>query len=195
MLIEVKGINDALLMKFNENCSFDSIITELNMLLDQPIFASDGYYPRAYFDFGCRFLKEGEFYCLLNLLFHKKRVLFQGLSLPVNKNSINVVYQTIHCGEEIHVYEDTLFLSAIHPGSYVFIENTAFFLNTVQGHIIAKNQDVRIYGQQFYDATIMINNAIIHHLTTSAMSSVYYKDGHIVLKEDEYEQDYSHYIR
>ncbi len=194
MLIEVKGINDALLIKFNENCSFDLLINELDMLLDQPIFISDGYYPGAYFDFGSRFLNEKEFYCLLNLLFQKKCILFQGLILPVKNHSMNVIYQTIHNGEEIHIYEDALFLSPIHPGGYVFIEKSAFFLNTVRGHIVAMNPNAKIYGQQFCDATIMINNSVIHHLTTSALSSVYYKDGQIVLKEDEYEQNYSHYI-
>ncbi|MCD7807900.1 MAG: hypothetical protein LUH02_01050, partial [Erysipelotrichaceae bacterium] len=81
MFIEVKGINNILLMKMNEKCSFEQILNELDMLLDKPIFASNGYYPRAYFDFGCRFLKEEEFYCLMKLLYSKKCILFNGISL------------------------------------------------------------------------------------------------------------------
>ncbi|MCD7949352.1 MAG: hypothetical protein LUG12_03690 [Erysipelotrichaceae bacterium] len=195
MLIEVKGINDILIMKINEKCSFAAILNELDMLLDLPIFTSDGYYPRAYFDFGCRFLQENEFYCLLQLLFSKKCILFYGISLPIKNHAIQIVYDILHNGEELHVSEDTLFLSAIHPGSYLYIENDVYFLNVVQGHIIAKNPNVKIYGQQFFDASILINDCSIHHLTTSALTSVYYKDGHIVLKEDEYEQNYSDYFR
>lgn len=71
MFIEVKGINDALLIKVNEAATFDQIIDELNMLLDQPIFKNDRYYPKAYFDFGSRILKENELYCLLQLLRQK----------------------------------------------------------------------------------------------------------------------------
>ena len=54
MNIEVKGINGRLIMKVQENCSFDQFLEDLDQLLDQPLFIQEGYYPRAFFDFGCR---------------------------------------------------------------------------------------------------------------------------------------------
>ncbi len=53
MNIEVKGINGRLIMKVQENCSFDQFLEDLDQLLDQPLFIQEGYYPRAFFDFGC----------------------------------------------------------------------------------------------------------------------------------------------
>lgn len=49
MNIEVKGVNEILMMKVNPHCLFEEVLNDLNMLLDQPIFKQDGYYPRAYF--------------------------------------------------------------------------------------------------------------------------------------------------
>ena len=54
MNIEVKGINGILVMKVNENCTFQQFLDDLNQLLEQPLFQQEGYYPRAFFDFGCR---------------------------------------------------------------------------------------------------------------------------------------------
>ena len=51
MNIEVKGINGILVMKVNENCTFQQFLDDLNQLLEQPLFQQEGYYPRAFFDF------------------------------------------------------------------------------------------------------------------------------------------------
>lgn len=48
MNIEVKGINGRLIMKVQENCSFDQFLEDLDQLLDQPLFIQEGYYPRAF---------------------------------------------------------------------------------------------------------------------------------------------------
>ena len=44
MNIEVKGINGRLIMKVQENCSFDQFLEDLDQLLDQPLFIQEGYY-------------------------------------------------------------------------------------------------------------------------------------------------------
>ena len=38
MNIEVKGVNEILMMKVNPHCLFEEVLNDLNMLLDQPIF-------------------------------------------------------------------------------------------------------------------------------------------------------------
>lgn len=73
MTIEVKGINDVLVLKCQEHISFDIVLNDLNKLLEQPIFQQEGYYPRAFFDFGCRQLAENDLKELIMLLNEKKR--------------------------------------------------------------------------------------------------------------------------
>lgn len=48
MRIEVKGVNDVLMMKIHQDCTFEDFLLELDKLLDQPIFQQDGYFPKAF---------------------------------------------------------------------------------------------------------------------------------------------------
>lgn len=196
MNFEVKGMNEVLVMKVNQNCSFNDFLNDLNMLLDQPIFQQDGYYPRAYFDFGCRVLEDDELKSLIMLLNTKKKVIFDGISLPHQRPMLDIMHKQLHNGEELFIHQETLFLGSVNPGSYVYCYDNVYFLNSVRGTIIAMNEDVKIYGQNFQNAQIIINQQSLHNLTTSALTSVYYKDNQIrAMKEDGYEQNYCGYIR
>ena len=157
MNIEVKGVNEILMMKVNPHCLFEEVLNDLNMLLDQPIFKQDGYYPRAYFDFGCRLLKDDELKSLIVLLKAKKRVIFEGLSLPKKEHALSIQREQLRNGEEIYIENETLFLGTVNPGSYVYCHDNVYFLNTVKGTIIAMNENVKIYGHDFQKAQIIIN--------------------------------------
>lgn len=195
MNIEVKGINDVLIMKVQQNCSFDVFLDELNMLLDQPIFQQDGFYPRAFFDFGSRVIVEKELKSLIMLIKKKQRILFDGINLPQQYNQLMIQRQQLHNGDEIIIQKETLFLGVVNPGSYVYCYDNVYFLNTVKGTIVAMNDNVKIYGHDFQKAQIMINQKSTHDLTTSALTSVYYKDGQIIVKkEDGYEQNNCNYF-
>ncbi|MEG0366772.1 MAG: septum site-determining protein MinC [Coprobacillus sp.] len=191
MLIEVKGVNDILVMKVTTECDFDFILNELDTLLEQPIFNQDGYYPRAFFDFGCRHLKEEEISKLLELLQRKKKVIFDGISLPHTQNEVEIKREQLRNGEEVVIYNETLFLGIVNPGSYVYCYDDVYFLNTVKGTIIAMNENIKIFGHDFQNAQIVINQQTMQDLTTSALSSVYYNDDNIIVnKEDGYEPNY-----
>lgn len=196
MNVEVKGVNDILVMKLNQECHFDLILDDLNKLLDQPIFLQDGYYPRAFFDCGCRQMEESDIERLLSLLKCKKKVIFDGISVPYQKNQLDVFQEQVHNGEEVHILKETLFLGTVNPGSYVYCYDNVYFLNVVRGNIIMLNEQAKIYGHDFKNAQIIINQQTLHNLTTSALTSVYYRDDQIVVeKEDGYEQNYCDYIR
>lgn len=195
MNIEVKGINDVLVMKVQSECQFETVLDDLKKLLDQPIFQQDGYYPRAFFDFGCRQLKSDELSCLMDVLQSKKKVIFDGVSLPHTMNQLEVNHHQLRNGEEVYIYNETLFLGIVNPGSYVYCYADVYFLNVVKGTIIAMSEDVKIYGHDFRNAQIIINQESLHDLTSSALVSVYYKDSQIkVVKEDGYEQNYCNHI-
>lgn len=195
MNIEVKGINGILVMKVNENCTFQQFLDDLNQLLEQPLFQQEGYYPRAFFDFGCRVLANDEVHSLMDLLMQKEKVLFDGMTYHQQPHQVHIRKEQLHNGEEIIIDHETLFLGIVNPGSYVYCYQNVYFLNTVKGTIVAMNDDVRIFGHDFQNAQIIINQQTLHDLTTSALTSVYYKDNQIILtKEENYVSNYSHYV-
>lgn len=195
MNIEVKGINGILVMKVNENCTFQQFLDDLNQLLEQPLFQQEGYYPRAFFDFGCRVLANEEVHSLMDLLMQKEKVLFDGMTYHQQPHQVHIRKEQLHNGEEIIINHETLFLGIVNPGSYVYCYQNVYFLNTVKGTIVAMNEDVRIFGHDFQNAQIIINQQTLHDLTTSALTSVYYKDNQIILtKEENYVSNYSHYV-
>lgn len=195
MNVEVKGVNDILVMKVFNDCDFNLILNDIETLLDQPIFNQDGYYPRVFFDFGCRQLEDYEIKELITILYQKKKVIFDGISLPHIQNQLDVKREQLHNGEEVYIYNETLFLGVVNPGSYVYCYDNVYFLNVVKGTIIAMNENIKIFGHDFKNAQVIINHETIHDLTTSALTSVYYDKGNIqVVKEDGYEQNYCNYI-
>lgn len=195
MNIEVKGINGILVMKVNDNCTFQQFLDDLNQLLEQPLFQQEGYYPRAFFDFGCRVLAIDEVHSLMDLLMQKEKVLFDGMTYHQQPRQVHIRKEQLHNGEEIIIDHETLFLGIVNPGSYVYCYQNVYFLNTVKGTIVAMNEDVRIFGHDFQNAQIIINQQTLHDLTTSALTSVYYKDNQIILtKEENYVSNYSHYV-
>lgn len=195
MNIEVKGINGILVMKVNENCTFQQFLDDLNQLLEQPLFQQEGYYPRAFFDFGCRVLANDEVHSLMDLLMRKEKVLFDGMTYHQQPHQVHIRKKQLHNGEEIIIDHETLFLGIVNPGSYVYCYQNVYFLNTVKGTIVAMNEDVRIFGHDFQNAQIIINQQTLHDLTTSALTSVYYKDNQIILtKEENYVSNYCHYV-
>lgn len=185
MTIEVKGINDVLVLKCQEYISFDMVLNDLNKLLEQPIFQQDGYYPRAFFDFGCRQLAETELKELIMLINEKKKILFDGVNTPKCLQHIEMQKEQIHNGEEVFVNCQTLFIGVINAGACIYCFDDVYFLNEVKGTIVAMNENVKIYGHHFNHAQIIINRKSIQDLTTSAFISVYYKNDKIVCKNEE----------
>ena len=149
MRIEVKGVNDVLMMKIHQDCTFEDFLLELDKLLDQPIFQQDGYFPKAFFDFGCRIVSEEEVKRLILLLKEKKKVLFFGITLPSQQNQLSIQREQLHNGEEISIYQETLFLGVVNPGSFVYCYDNVYFLNRVKGTIVVMNENVKIYGHDF----------------------------------------------
>ena len=131
----------------------------------------------------------------MGLLKEKKKIIFDGMSLPHVQNQLEVNREQLHNGEEVHIYNETLFLGIVNPGSYVYCYDNVYFLNAVKGTIIVMNEDVKIYGHDFQKAQIIVNQKTLHDLTVSALTSIYYKDNQIhVEREDNYGENNTYYI-
>ena len=51
MHIKVKGVSGHLVFVLDDSQEFNNLIKELEGLLDSPLFKSNGFYPKAFFDF------------------------------------------------------------------------------------------------------------------------------------------------
>ncbi len=195
MNIKMRAIEGKLFLIMNEMCSFEEILSDLNKLLESSLLNKSDYYPKAFFDFGCRFIDENEMIKLIEVLNTKKRMIFDGISCSKEKNTVDIYNQVIRNGEEIFVYKKTLFLQPINPGSFVYCYDDVYFLNKVSGHIMSYNENIKISGSQFYEASVSICGNNIHDLTFFTLTTIYYKDKEICLrKENDYEQNYSSHI-
>ena len=96
MHIKVKGVSGHLVFVLDDSQEFNNLIKELEGLLDSPLFKSNGFYPKAFFDFKSRILSVRELTCLLDLLFEKQVLLFDGINMIKKepKNKINNTYIT-----------------------------------------------------------------------------------------------------
>lgn len=186
MNIQIKSMNDLLIIKCPQDILFSDIISDLSKLLDEPIFYHDRFIPKAFFDFGCRELQDDELKQLINLLLEKKKLLFHGITIKKEASTVEVFYDQVRNGEEVIVSERTLFLGTINEGVHIYCYHDVYFLNDVKGAIYLMDSQVKIYGHYFENAKIIINQGRFHNLTTSAFTSVYYKDNEIVCDEEEY---------
>lgn len=197
MSIQVKNINNILVIRCFDETDFHKYLDEIEKLLDLPLFNKECFYPKAFFDFGCRNLNENELAKLLLLLKEKKKVVFCGVNMDKKKNSIDMYSHILRNGDEIHIYNKTLFLSSIHSGSSIYCHDDVYFLNDVKGHIILMHNDVKVYGHHFVNAKISIGSLSMQNLTTSSFTSIYYKDHRIVsvYEEDEDGKNDNYYFR
>lgn len=186
MSVIVKGNNDVLVFHCTVNDEFGSLLKEIDELLDKPLFLQEGYYPKAFFDFGCRYLNEDELERLLKLLFVKKRVLFYGINLKKEyQKKVDIYSSHIHAGEIVNVDKETLFLAGINQGGTIYCYQNIYFLGTVKGRIIALDQNIKIYGHRFENAQIQIMDHILHDVTTYANVMIYDNKEKIVIKKEE----------
>lgn len=185
MSVVIKGSNDVLIFHCKIEVSLDDVLKEIDRLLDQPLFNQNGYFPKAFFDFGCRYLNEDELNCLLELLFVKKKVLFYGINLNDKVEKIVDVYdKTIHDGEVIKIDRDTLFLYPINKGSTIYTKENVYFLNSVKGRIVALDRKVQIFGHDFDHAYIRIMNHYIQDMTCFTNIMIYDNGEDIVTKKE-----------
>ena len=183
MHIKVKGVNNHLVFVLDDNQDFNSLMNELESLLESPLLKSDGYYPRAFFDFKSRILSIHELSKLLELLFEKQVLLFDGINMikKEHKNKIKVIEETIHSGEVLELDQDTLIIGQINPGAIVRFSGKLYVMGKVCGFVEGMNADSKISGQCFKNAHVRINGVSRQNYTSFELTMLYYKDNEIFL--------------
>lgn len=183
MHIKVKGVNGHLAFVFDDSQDFNSLLSELESLLESPLLKSDGYFPRAFFDFKSRILSVCELSKLLDLLFEKQVLLFDGINMVKKEpqNDIKVIKKTIRSGEILELDQDALIIGQINPGSIVRFKGKLYVMGRVSGFVEGVDAKSRISGQCFKNAHIRINGISRQNYTSSELTVLYYKDNEIFL--------------
>ncbi len=183
MHIKVKGVNGHLVFVFDDSQEFNSLMSELESLLESPLLKSDGYFPKAFFDFKSRILSVHELSKLLDLLFEKQVLLFDGINMIKKeyKNNIKIIEKTIHSGEVMEIEQDTLIIGQINPGAVVRFNGKLYVMGKVSGFVEGISAKSKISGQCFKNAHIRINGVSRQNYTSSELTMLYYKDNEIFL--------------
>ena len=183
MLIKVKGVNNHLVFVLDDNQDFNSLMNELESLLESPLLKSDGYYPRAFFDFKSRILSIHELLRLLDLLFSKQVLLFDGINMAKveKKNKIKVINKTVHAGEILELDQDALIIGQVNPGAIVRFKGKLYVMGRVSGLVEGLNARAKISGQFFKNAHVRINGVSRRNYTSYELTMLYYKDNEIFL--------------
>ena len=182
MYILVKNLNSRLIFVMNDEVQFNILLDELKSLLKQSFFKKEDYYPKAFFDFQCRILKEDEILAFFKVLVECQSLLFGGFveKKTQKEQEIRMIEGSIHGGEVIEINEDTLITGKINPGAIIQLNAKLYVMQGVYGIIESNNSQV------FKDATLRFFKKTIHHFTTFEMSLVYYKDDAIVIEKGDY---------
>lgn len=167
---------------------FNILLDELKSLLKQSFFKKEDYYPKAFFDFQCRILKEDEILAFFKVLVECQSLLFGGFveKKTQKEQEIRMIEGSIHGGEVIEINEDTLITGKINPGAIIQLNAKLYVMQGVYGIIESNNSQASISSQVFKDATLRFFKKTIHHFTTFEMSLVYYKDDAIVIEKGDY---------
>lgn len=183
MHIKVKGVNNHLVFVLDDHQEFNSLMNELESLLESPLLNNGGYYPKAFFDFESRILSIHELLKLIELLFEKQVLLFDGVNMikKEHQNKIKVINKTIHSGEVLEINQDTLIIGQINPGAIVRFTGKLYVMGRVSGLVEGLNARSKVSGLYFKDAHIRINGISRQNYTSYELTMLYYKDNEIFL--------------
>ncbi len=180
MSITVKSYNGQLLFVMDDEISYENLIVDLESLLESPVFVSDGFFPKAFFDFKCRIMDEMKMEQLLQVLFEKQVVIFSGVKQDKKEqptlSKIKVINTTIHAGQELFLEQDTLIIGNINAGAVVNTRKKLYVLGKVEGYINATSKDSQINGQYFNNAHIRILGVSRHNFTSLELTMLYYNN-------------------
>lgn len=188
MYILVKNLNGRLIFIMDNEVDFEVLLNELKGLLVQSFFKKKDYYPKAFFDLKGRILENDEILQFFGVLVECKSLLFGGFieEKTEEKKELRMIDASIHAGEKIEIYEDTLITGKINPGAIVQVYAKLYVMQGVFGIIEVQSEEACISSQRFKNATIRFFGKSIHHFTTFEMSLVYYKDNDIVVEKGDY---------
>lgn len=170
MKIQVKGINDHLLFVVDETVNETEILASIANWIENPMLSKDGYFIRAYFDFGKRSLSHRFISALLDILTASQQVIFCGFNqFERTKTEMIHLSMTIRNGQVVEANEDVVFDGKINPGGYLKVQGNVYALGEVKGVIEVRGENVHISATHLTNATLCINEKRLEHVSTRTL--------------------------
>ena len=156
MYILVKNLNSRLIFVMNDEVQFNILLDELKSLLKQSFFKKEDYYPKAFFDFQCRILKEDEILAFFKVLVECQSLLFGGFveKKTQKEQEIRMIERSIHGGEVIEINNSQASIS-----SQVFKDATLRFFKKTIHHFTTFEMSLVYYKD---DAIVIEKGDYIH---------------------------------
>lgn len=175
--VQMKGINDHLLFKFNDEVGDDVCFSDLEKILSSPSFHRDDCYVKGYFDFGKKPWTEERLMQLLAVLKQSKSVLFCGINCAAEPPStLKHLHGIVRNGETLEVNEDLLFEGKVNPGGRLVVHGCLYLLGCGQGIIEVSGKQASINATDLKHAKIIINHHYRQDVSVSQLT-VFYDDG------------------
>ncbi|RHM62406.1 MULTISPECIES: hypothetical protein [Coprobacillaceae] len=185
MYILVKGLNGRLVFMMDDEVDFHILMKELKSLLKESLFVSKDYFPKAFFDFKSRILNESQMKTFLHIILESQAVIFDGIAIEKAKpvQHMKLIDRTIHAGEIITVYEDTLITGQINPGAIVYFKSRLYVLKGIMGTVEGINENAIVSSSCYKNANIRYFGNVRQDFTSLEMTLFYYKDKQIYLNK------------
>lgn len=178
--VQMKGINDHLLFKFNDEVGDDVCFSDLAKLLSSPSFHRDDFYVKGYFDFGKKPWTKERLTKLLSVLKQSEAVLFCGINCePEPPSTLKHLNGIIRNGETLEVEEDLLFEGKINPGGRLIVHGRLYLLGSGRGIIEVNGEQAAINATDLKHAKIIINHHCRQDVSVSQLT-VFYDDGNSI---------------
>lgn len=170
MKIQVKGINDHLLFVVDEGITEAEILEGISNWIKNPMLSKEGYFIRAYFDFGKRPLSHRFISTLLDILTASQQVIFCGFNqFDQVKTEMVHLSMTIRNGQVVEANEDVVFDGKINPGGYLKVKGNVYALGEVRGVIEVCGENVHISATHLENAILCINEKRLEHVSTRTL--------------------------
>ncbi|MGP4061569.1 septum site-determining protein MinC [Halobacillus litoralis] len=141
--IMIKGTRDGLTLRLDDQCSFDSIIKELQEMLAQNGITDEQPMIRVTIQLGKRYLTEDQKEELASVVREKQKLVVDRIESEVltkdealewkENTEITPVAKTIRSGQLVEVRGDLLLIGDVNPGGQVNATGNIFIMGSLRG--------------------------------------------------------------
>ncbi|KHE67729.1 septum site-determining protein MinC, partial [Halobacillus sp. BBL2006] len=141
--IMIKGTRDGLTLRFDDQCTFDSILNELQSKLSMNGVSDDQPMIRVTIQLGKRYLNDEQKEQLTQVIREKQNLVVDHIeselitrreALQWKENTeITPVVKTIRSGQVVEVRGDLLLIGDVNPGGLVTATGNIFIMGSLRG--------------------------------------------------------------
>ncbi|WP_163526477.1 septum site-determining protein MinC [Halobacillus ihumii] len=142
-IVTIKGTRDGLILNLNDQCSFESIIHELEQKLSVNGVDHDEPMIRVTIRLGKRYLSTQQQETLKEIVREKQRLVVEAIESEVmtkkealawkENTEVTPILKTIRSGQVVEVRGDMLLIGDVNPGGQVMATGNIFIMGRLRG--------------------------------------------------------------